>query len=349
MTTNVRRLAYFDFWIHPVAEDVLAEAAGIEIVKFAQTSTDDDVFAGFQNVHGYQMLSKTELQPRFWPDRKFIECCPSLLAISSVGAGYDVCDVDACTEAGILVVNNTGANADSVAQHVIGMLLALSKNMIRLDRMLRRQAGVDRMQYPGRETTGKTLGIVGLGNIGRRVAKIAKQSLGLRVIAYDPYITDADFKERDAEKVDYDTIWRTADYVSINTPLTAETKGMVGAREFKLMKPGSIFITNARGGIHDERALADALASGHLDGAGIDVFDVEPPGPGHPLMAFDNVILTPHVAGITDVCMYQMAKGGAEQWVEIMNGRRPPRLVNPEAWPKYRERHARVLGHPPAD
>ncbi len=347
MTANVRRLAYFDFWIHPVAPEILEAAAGVEVVKFDQSSSEDEVFAGFKDVHGYQMLSKTELQPRWWPTRSFIEKCPSLLAISSVGAGYDACDVDACTEAGIMVVNNSGANSDSVAQHVIGMLLALSKNMIRLDRMMRREPGVDRMKYPGRETTGKTLGIVGLGNIGRRTAKIAAQSLGLKVIAYDPYITDQDFKERFAEKVDYDTLFRESDYVSINCPLTAETKGMVGAREFALMKKGSIFITNARGFIHDEKALAAALASGHLDGAGVDVFDVEPPGPGHPLMAFDNVILSPHVAGITDVCMYQMAKDGAEQWVEILNGRRPPRLVNPEVWPKYVERHTRILGHPP--
>ncbi len=349
MSPGPRKLVYFDTWIDPVADEVLATAPWIEVIRLDQDDDEDKVFAVMREAHGYHMLAKTEFQRRWWPDRAFIEKCPNLLAVSSLGAGYDACDDTACSEHGIMVINNSGANSDSVAQHAIGMLLALGKNMIRHDRMMRDAPGLDRMSYPGLEATGKTLGIIGLGNAGRRTAKIAKHALGMRVIAYDPYITDQDFVDRDAEKATFDEVFANSDFVSLHCPLTAETKGMVGAAAFALMKPSAYFITTARGGIHDEAALCEVLASNRINGAGVDVFDQEPPGPGHPLMAFQNVLMTPHAAGITDVCNYNMAKWGAEQWIEVLSGRRPPRLVNPDCWPAYVERHTRIFGTPPVD
>ena len=119
---------------------------------------------------------------------------------------------------------------------------------------------------------------------------------------------------------------------------------MIGAREYRMMKPSAYFITTARGGIHDEAALADVLAEGLVAGAGLDVFDPEPPPADHPLMGFDNVLLSPHVAGITDESTHNMASWAAEQWLAIFRGRRPPRLINPEVWPAYRERYRRVTG-----
>ena len=129
--------------------------------------------------------------------------------------------------------------------------------------------------------------------------------------------------------------------------MTDETRGMIGADAFRMMKPSAYFITTARHFVHDEAALVDALAKGQIDGAGVDVFDEEPPGPGHPLMQFQNVLMTPHAAGITDVCNYNMAKWSAEQWIEVLNGKRAPRLVNPACWDAYVERHARIIGHVP--
>ncbi len=348
MSANIRKLVYFDTWIHPIAEEILNAAPGIEMIRLDQNDDEAHVFDVMKDAHGYQMLAKTELQPRWWPDRGFMEKCPNLLAVASLGAGYDACDDDAASEMGIMVINNSGANSDSVAQHAIGMILALSKNMIRHDRMMRDAPGLDRMAYPGLETTGKTLGIIGLGQIGKRTAKIARHALGLNVIAYDPYITAEDFAARDAESVDFETLFKTSDYISVHCPLTKETRGMIGAEAFAMMKPTAYFITTARGFIHDEAALADALAAGQMDGAGVDVFDQEPPGPGHPLMQFQNVLMTPHAAGITDVCSYNMAKWGAEQWIEVLNGRRPPRLVNPDCWPTYVERYTGIFGHPPS-
>ena len=348
MSANIRKLVYFDTWIHPIAEEILNAAPGIEMIRLDQNDDEAHVFDVMKDAHGYQMLAKTELQPRWWPDRGFMEKCPNLLAVASLGAGYDACDDDAASEMGIMVINNSGANSDSVAQHAIGMILALSKNMIRHDRMMRDAPGLDRMAYPGLETTGKTLGIIGLGQIGKRTAKIARHALDLNVIAYDPYITTEDFAARDAVSVDFETLFKTSDYISVHCPLTKETRGMIGAEAFAMMKPTAYFITTARGFIHDEAALADALAAGQMDGAGVDVFDQEPPGPGHPLMQFQNVLMTPHAAGITDVCSYNMAKWGAEQWIDVLNGRRPPRLVNPDCWPTYVERYTGIFGHPPS-
>ena len=351
MSDTVRRLAYFEAFVHPIAEQVLGDAGGVALTRLERGADAAAIARALEAAHGFQLMAKTEHPVDWLPLAPVLDGCPNLLAVSSLGAGYDMVDVAACTERGIMVVNNSGANSDSVAQHAAGMMLVLSKNMIGLDRLVRRRAGIDRFAdgLLGRELTGKTLGIVGLGNIGRRLARIAAVALGMRVIAYDPHLEPADFAERGAEPVDFQTLFGEADVVSLHCPLTDETRGMVDGAAFGLMKPGSLFVTTARGFIHDEAALAAALAEGRLAGAGIDVFDEEPPGPGHPLMAFDNVLLTPHVAGVTDVANREMARQAALQWLDIMAGRRPPRLVNPEVWPAYRERHRRITGSPVLD
>lgn len=338
------KLAYFDRWTDPVADEMLGAADGVELVPLHQDDAADAVHRVLAGVHGHQTLPKLETRSEWLAGRELLDRMPDLLAVSSTGAGYDHIDVATCTERGILVVNNSGSNAESVAQHAIGMILALMKNMVRLDAMCRREAGVDRFRNVGLELTGKTLGIIGLGRIGGRVSKIAGGTFGMKVIAYDPYIDDAAFAERGAAKAGFDEVFQRADVVTVHCPLTEETRGMIGANAFRLMRPEACFVTTARGGIHDEAALADALGQGRIQGAGLDVFVSEPPGPGHPLMAFDNVLITPHIAGVTDVCCRSMAEAAATQWIEIAAGRRPPRLVNPDAWPRFRERYARQFG-----
>lgn len=348
MSAEPRRLVYFERFADPIAEEILSKEPSVDLIRLSYEDSEAKNMDALRNAHGFQMMAKTEMPERWRPDRAMIEECTNLLAIAAWGAGYDACDDAAATEHGIMVMNNSGANSDSVAQHAIGMLLALGKNMIRHDRMMREAPGLDRMAYPGLEATGKTLGIVGLGNIGRRTAKIARHALNMNVIAYDPHISDQDFAERDATKVDFETIFRTSDFISVHCPLTSETRHMIGAEAFALMKPSAYFITTARHFVHDEAALVDALANNQMNGAGVDVFDVEPPGPGHPLMQFQNVLMTPHAAGITDVCNYNMASWSAEQWIEVLGkGKRAPRLVNPGCWDKYVERHTRVIGRPP--
>jgi D-3-phosphoglycerate dehydrogenase len=169
----------------------------------------------------------------------------------------------------------------------------------------------------------------------------------MRVLAYDPYLSAEQIKARGAEKVELDDLLRQADFVSINCPLSRESRYMIGAREFGLMRPDAYFITTARGFIHDENALAEALAAKQIAGAGLDVWEEEPPPHDHKLMAFDNVLVSPHTAGATVESRENMARIAAEQVLDILDGKRPPRLINPEVWPAYRERFAGIMGFSP--
>lgn len=234
-----------------------------------------------------------------------------------------------------------------MAEHALGLMLSLAKNIARSDRAMRREAGIDRFAFTGSELKGKTVGIVGLGRIGTRTAELCRV-FGMRVVATDPHLPEAEIASRGAQKVGFGELLRQSDFVSVHCPRNAETLGMFGAAEFAAMKPHAFFVTTARGGIHDEAALADALRSGTIAGAGLDVFLHEPPPPDHPLLALDGVIASPHIAGITAEALRTMAVGAAEQWIEVFGGRVPPRLVNPEAWPLYARRFEALIGHEPA-
>ena len=346
MTTKSINLVCFEKWMDSVGEDIINGADGIDLQMLSFANPEDGNWEALVAAHGYQLLPTYEIQEPFFPKKPLIDRCPNLLAFSVTGAGYDMIDVDACTEAGILVVNQTGANAVSVAQHVLGMMLVLSKQIVQGDRQMRRGPGDwGRWDFKGKELTGRTIGIIGLGNVGRQVAALTGGVFGMKVLAYDPYITDQDFKDRGAEAAGFDDIFRQSDFVSVNCPLTEETANMIGDAQYRMMKPTAYFITTARGGIQDEAALARVLSEDLIAGAGVDVFDPEPPPADHPLMVFDNVIISPHVAGITDDCLYNMAEYAAHQWLAIFKGERPPRLINPEAWPKYRDRFKAIIGH----
>ena len=239
---------------------------------------------------------------------------PNLVAVSSNGAGYDTIDVDACTRQGIIVVNQSGGNKEAVAEHALAMLLTLSKRIIEVDRRMRRAPDIPRNAFIGTELLDKTIGIIGIGNVGGRLAELCKGLFRMRVLAYDPYLSAAQIAAKGAEKVEkLDDMLRQADYVSVNAPYTKETKNMMGAREFALMQKHAYFVTTARGGIHDEDALAEALAAKQIAGAGLDVWEDEPPPHDHRLMAFDNVLVSPHTAGATDEVARQhgAVRGGA--------------------------------------
>jgi D-3-phosphoglycerate dehydrogenase len=170
----------------------------------------------------------------------------------------------------------------------------------------------------------------------------------MTVLAYDPFLTAEQIAARGGTKVELDELLRRSDYVTVHCPRTKESFGMFGRAQFALMKPTAYFVNTARGGIHDEDALAEALREGRIAGAGLDVFLKEPPDLDHPLLGFDNVIVTPHNAGMTDESVLEMVTATARQWIAIFDGKAPPRLVNPEAWPRYAERFAERLGFPPA-
>ena len=344
---NQKRVFYVKYIPDPIFADVLGARGDVVLDKLANTVTDAAAASVLAAAQVYQVgASRDELPVRFHVGTALLARTPNLLIASSNGAGYDPIDVPACTAAGVIVLNQSGGNARSVAEHVIGMLLVLSKRISEADHALRRGAVADRNAYMGREVFGCTIGIVGLGHTGRQVAQISG-ALGLKVLAFDPYLDAATMTKRGAEKVALDDLLQRADFVSVNCPLTDETRGCIGAREFQLMRRGSIFISAARGFIHDEKALEQALESKHIAGAGLDVWAIEPPAAEHPLLRFDTVIASPHTAGVTHEARRNMGRIAAEQILAALDGRCPPRLINPEVWPKYSERFERAFGFRP--
>jgi D-3-phosphoglycerate dehydrogenase len=340
-------LVHFARFTHPIGEATLRAAPGIALrgLDFAQSRAELD--AAFATAHGYHALPRVEIVEPWFCDAALIARAPHLLAACSTGAGFDVIDVDACTASGIIVCHQSGTNKEAVAEHALGMMLALSKKFAQADKALRRGAGQDRFALTGRDIRGKTLGIVGLGQIGTRLAELCNGLFGMTVLACDPHLDAAEVAARGATKVALEELLERSDFVSVHTPRNAETLGMFGAAQFARMKPSAYFIQTARGGIHDEAALAAALAEGRIAGAGLDVFAQEPPPPDHPLLGFENVIASPHNAGITEEALHDMALGAAEQWIAIFRGEVPPRLVNPEAWPRYAARFHEAFGFKP--
>ena len=351
MAGNTKRI----FWVRnlaspPVYLEAIAKRPDVRIDKLENDSTDDAANPIISEAHAYQIgSSRQELAPRFYANAALLKRTPNLLIVSTNGAGYDTVDVKDCTAAGVLVVNQAGGNKQAVAEHVIGMMLTLTKRIVMVDRAMRRKEKFDRQDFIGNDMFGKTIGIIGIGNVGGRVSELCGGLFQMKVLAYDPYLSKEQVAARGAEKVDdVNDIFRRADFVSVHCPLSDETRKMVGAAQFALMQPHAYFITAARGFIHDEAALADALKAKKIAGAGLDVWEKEPPPSEHPLLAFDNVLVSPHTAGVTVETRQNMARIAAAQILDTLDGKKPPRIVNPEVWPVYAERFAKTFGVKPA-
>jgi D-3-phosphoglycerate dehydrogenase / 2-oxoglutarate reductase len=245
------------------------------------------------------------------------------------------------------VVNQSGGNKEAVAEHALAMMLTLSKRIVEADRQARTGQVIDRSTYIGRELNSRTVGVLGIGNVGGRLATMCRTAFSMRVLAYDPLLSADQVKARGAEKVELDELLAQSDYVSVHCPLTKQSRKMMGAAQFARMKPEAYFITTARGFIHDEEALAVALRNKQIAGAGLDVWEDEPPPHNHPLMTFDNVIISPHIAGSTVEARENMGRIAADQVLQILDGKKPPRLINPEVWPAYRKRFEQIMGFAP--
>jgi D-3-phosphoglycerate dehydrogenase / 2-oxoglutarate reductase len=348
MSVNNKRVFYVKYLPNEIYVDILQARPDVRLDRLENESVEDIAAPILAAAHAYQIgAARDELAPHFHVHADLLRRAPNLLIVSSNGAGYDPVDVEACTAAGVLVVNQSGGNAHSVAEHALAMLLTLSKRIIEADRALRREANVSRNALMGTEVQGKTIGIVGIGNVGRRIAALCEGLLGMKVLAYDPYLSQAEIAARGGEKVELDDLLRRSDYVSISCPLAKDSRGMIGARQFALMQPHAYFITTARGFIHDEAALVEALRNRQIAGAGLDVWSKEPPPPDHPLLQFDNVIASPHTAGVTREARMNMGRIAAEQMLEALDGKRPPRIINPEVWPRYAARFERTFGFSP--
>ena len=346
MTANTKTVFYLNQLMSPEYARIIATRPDVRLRGLRDDQPEAEALPVLETVHGYQISAARDETPLRWRGTAaLIAQAPNLLVISSGGAGYDTIDVEDCTRAGVLAVNQAGGNREGVAEHVLGFMLTLAKRIAETDHFMRREADIPREQFKGHELFGRTIGIIGLGHIGTRVAELCRGLFRMRVLAFDPYLPAAEIAARGAEKLDRDAVLAQAQYISVNCPLTAETRGTMGAREFALMQPGTIYINTARGFIHDEAALADALRRGHLAGAGLDVWDREPPPPDHPLLAFDNVLASPHTGGVTVESRDNIGRIAAEQMLDILDGRRPPRLLNPEVWVAWRGRFRAIMGH----
>ena len=267
---------------------------------------EEQLIAAVRDVHALVVRSATKVT------RRVIEAAPLLKVIGRAGVGVDNIDVDAATERGVVVMNAPAGNTTTTAELALALLFALTRNVARGDRAVRAGEWKKRSSMMGSELAGKTLGVIGLGRIGRAVAQRAR-GLEFDVIAHDPYLAGSKSPLEGVELVGLDELLSRADFVTLHVPLSDATKNLISRERIAHMKPGARLINAARGGLVDEIALAEVLASGHLRGAALDVFAVEPPPADHPLLARDDVILTPHLGASSDEAQRNVALEIAEQ------------------------------------
>jgi len=264
-------------------------------------------------------------------DRELLEQAKNLMIIAKHGVGIDNIDIKAATEKKVVVINTPLANAESVAEHDLGLMLAINKKIVDADRHIRLGKPKSRQQLVGVELKDKKLGLIGMGHIGSTLAHQCQAAFNMKVNGYDPYVSREKASKLDITKVEkLDEILRDADYVVICVPLTKETANMIGARELSLMKKDAFLINSSRGGIVDEDALYDHLSKGKIAGAALDVFCKEPPLADNPLFSLDNFIGTPHIGGGTVEAMQRMATTCAEEILRMFRGERPKFPLNPE-------------------
>lgn len=257
---------------------------------------------------------------------------PSMQVIARIGVGFDRVNVPAATAAGIPLCVAGTANARSVAEHAVFFIFALAKRSAEMDRYVRDGRAHQRLSGLPGEVHGKTVLVVGFGRIGTRTAPRC-QALGMEVLVHDPYVPADAIRAAGFEPApDLDAALPWADFVTIHCPKNADTVGMFGASRLARMKPGAFLVNTARGGIVNEMALADAIRRGHLGGAGLDVFEPEPPDAGHPLLQLDTVLASPHMAGVTVESNAAMAVATAQNMLGVLDGTPVwENIINPEA------------------
>ena len=262
-------------------------------------------------------------------NESFFQSSPVLKAIAKLGVGLDTVDVKSASDRGIPVFHTPGANTQAVADHAFALMLSVSRKILACDRSLREKRW-EHTKILGIELWQKTLGLIGLGAIGRAVAMRAK-GFDMKVVAYDPFWPNAFAEQHQIEKMEVEKLLKVSDFISIHSPLTTENRGFINKQTLNLMKSTALLINTARGEIVNETDLYSALKSGVIAGAGIDVFEQEPPE-NSPLLELENVVLTPHTAAFTRDAIKNMSQSIADQIIEYVNGNRPKHIVNPEAW-----------------
>jgi phosphoglycerate dehydrogenase-like enzyme len=267
-------------------------------------------------------------------DESVFARCPELRVLSRVGVGTDAIDLAAATEAGVAVTTTPGANADTVADHTLALMLACSRRVLENDRSMRDGKWDRGGALSGSDLTGSTVGIVGLGSIGRGVAKRLR-GFDVKVLGADPRTVD----DGAIIQLPLEEVLGRSDVITVHVPLLPTTRGLIGRAELRAVRPGTILINTSRGGVVDEDALVEALSEGRLVGAGLDVFSREPPA-GSPLLAMPNVVLSPHIAGISLYSQRTMLGMAVAALMDVIAGRSTSAVVNPEAIERARDQRA---------
>ena len=256
-----------------------------------------------------------------------LEEADRLRLVQKAGVGVNTIDINECAKRGIYVCNLPGVNAVDVAEYVIGAMISGLRDFPRMDRAARRAAWNERPRLIGERLTGKKVGIIGLGRIGREVVRLLKP-FKVEVLVYDPYISEDLAEELDVRKADLETLLRKSDIVTIHAPLTEETRGLIGKEELDVMKPTAILINAARGSIVDEKALYQALREGKIRFAVIDVWAEEPLKPRNPLFELENVQLSIHTASWTRQAFQDIMRLSAQNVIRVIKGEKPLNIVN---------------------
>ena len=347
------------FLLHGDADTLLADAGDIEVI-YALDDAERALGLGAPGRNDVRRAAVAEALDRHLPEihalhalaigghmpvtADIFDRARNLEVVFISAAGTDRIDVRAATERGVLVINAVGANAPAVAEHAIGLMLALCRRICDTDRHAHATRRVDPlrvMQTPPRLSllSGKVLAIIGYGFVGRSIARIAMRGFGMDVIAYDPYFDPIEAERQGVTILDdLHELIGLADFVSVNTPFGPETAALIGAEELAAMKPSAYLINTARGGVVDTDALVAALTERTIAGAGLDTTDPEPLPDGHPLLDLDNVVLTPHLGGNAPEVFRASSVTPVRLTLDALRGRRPRHLVNPDAWARHVER-----------
>ncbi|HSR11436.1 MAG TPA: C-terminal binding protein [Thermodesulfobacteriota bacterium] len=317
------------------AEKML-KGAGLEVVR-AAIWTEEDLIRHAADADGVIVSATEPYTPRVIREMK--KC----RVISRMGIGYNNINVEEATRQGIAVSIVLDASVHEVSDHAMAFLLAFSRKVMPLAQAVRRgvwkPGSIDIVGVRGKmyRLTEQTLGLVGVGRIGSRMAPKGR-AFGMRVIGYDPYLSEPEMRQRGVEKVDFDTLLKESDSISVHAPLTPETRGMFGLQEFRKMKPTAVIINTARGAIIREGDLHQALVEGAIAGAGLDVSDPEPPSPDNPLISLEQVLVSGHSAFYSETSMKELQEKAAEAIILGLKGEWPPTLANPEVKEKENRR-----------
>lgn len=312
--------------LHPDAHAALEGAADIRVASSLSADTLTDEARGTAAI-----IVRAPIPEAVFYNR------PELRAAVRHGAGVDMIPVAAATKAGVLVANVPGVNARSVAEHVMFCTLSLSRRFRSLDQALRSDGWLAGRAFAegGQEIDGRVMGVIGLGNVGGQIAGLA-HALGMQVLGHSPNPKRGHGLPLTLAGID--TVLAKSDFVALACPLTDQTRGLIDRRSFALMKNSAYLINVSRGAVVNETDLIEALATDQIAGGALDVFAEQPLASDHPLLQFSNVLITPHLAGITEQSMRRMGLGAAAEVLRILKGEPPVNLINPAALPMFEDK-----------